>query len=81
LASLLWPVLWAVEPAPGSPLLVEKRRSYRAFSPPMRELDILLQLEIPKVSETTTSLSVLLTEHLLQKSLEHLYHVFVEVDA
>jgi hypothetical protein len=47
----------------------------------MSELDILLQLEIPKVSETTTSLSVLLTEHLLQKYLERLYHIFVEVDA
>jgi hypothetical protein len=46
----------------------------------MHEPDILLELEIPKVSETTTSPSVLLTEHLLQKSLEHLYHIFVEVN-
>jgi hypothetical protein len=46
----------------------------------MRVQDILLELQTQKVSETATSRSVRLTEHLLQKPLESLYHVFVEVD-
>jgi hypothetical protein len=54
LASVSQPVLSEVLLASGSQLLAEMRHSHRAFSPPTRAQDILLELQTQKVSETAT---------------------------